>query len=289
MNYRELAKTGVKLPAVGLGTWQYRGGIDPLQTGVRLGAGFIDTAESYGTEDVVGQAIKGSRNELFLATKISPRHFRHSDVVRSADASLQQLKTDYLDLYQLHWPNYTIPIEETMGAMEALVDSGKVRFIGVSNFMLRDLKRAQRAMTRHKIVSNQVRYSLIERTVEFELLDYCREQEITVIAHSPLATSLPTIKAKDRSQVIDRVMRATSRTAAQVALNWCLSKQGVVVIPKADSVDHVRENCQASDFQLSPEELRLLNSGVQFRRRGNVGIELRRAARYFLQLAGRNQ
>jgi diketogulonate reductase-like aldo/keto reductase len=289
MNYRELAKTGVKLPAVGLGTWQYRGGTDPLRTGVRLGAGFIDTAESYGTEDVVGQAIKGSRNEIFLATKLSPRHFRHSDVVRSADTSLKRLKTDYLDLYQLHWPNYTIPIEETMGAMESLVDGGKVRFIGVSNFMLRDLKRAQRAMTRYKIVSNQVRYNLIERTIEFGLLDYCREQDITVIAHSPLATSLPTIKAKDRSQVIDAVTRATSRTAAQIALNWCLSKQGVVVIPKADSIDHVKENCQASDFELSPEELRLLNSAVQFRRRRNVGIELRRVARYFLQLAGRSQ
>jgi diketogulonate reductase-like aldo/keto reductase len=289
MNYRELAKTGVKLPAVGLGTWQYRGGIEPLRTGVTLGASFIDTAESYGTEDVVGEAIRGNRTEIFLATKLSPRHFRYQDVVRSADESLKRLKTDYLDLYQLHWPNYTIPIEETMGAMEELVESGKVRFIGVSNFMLRDLKRAQRAMVRHKIVSNQVRYSLVERTIESDLLDYCREQDITVIAHSPLATSLPTIKSKDSNQVIDRVTRATSRTVAQVALSWCLSKQGVVVIPKADSVDHVRENCQASDFQLSDEELRLLNSGVRFRRRGNVGIELRRTARYFLQLAGRNQ
>lgn len=289
MKHRSLARTGVMLPEIGLGTWQYRGGTEPLRTGVKLGASFIDTAESYGTEDVVGQAVEGIRKDVFIATKVSPRHFRHWDVIRSAEASLKRLKTDYIDLYQLHWPNYTVSIEETMGAMETLVDSGKVRFIGVSNFMVRDLKRAQRAMIRCKIVSNQVRYSLIERTIEFGLLEFCREHDITVIAHSPLATSLPTIKAKDRHQAIDRVIQATSRTAAQIALSWCLSQRGIVVIPKADSIDHIRENCQASDFQLSSGEVKLLNSGVRFRRRGSVGMGVRRTTRHLLQIVGRSQ
>ena len=145
--------------------------------GITLGACFIDTAESYGTEEVVGLAIQGIRKEIFLATKVSPRHFRHADVIAAADASLKRLNTDYVDLYQLHWPNYTVPIEETMGAMEQLVDSGKVRFIGVSNFFVRDLKRAQKAMRKHKIVSNQVRYNLIDRTVETDLLEYCRRAQ----------------------------------------------------------------------------------------------------------------
>jgi diketogulonate reductase-like aldo/keto reductase len=170
MDHKDLADAGVRLPAVGLGTWQYRGGIEPLRTGITLGACFIDTAESYGTEEIVGHAIHGIRKDIFLATKVSPRHFRHTDIIAAAEASLKRLNTDYIDLYQLHWPNHTIPIEETMGAMEQLVDNGKVRFIGVSNFFERDLKNAQKAMSKHKIVSDQVRLNLIDRTIESGLL-----------------------------------------------------------------------------------------------------------------------
>jgi diketogulonate reductase-like aldo/keto reductase len=289
MIQRELGKTGIMLPVIGLGTWRYQGGIEPLQAGVALGACFIDTAESYGTEEAVGQAIQGIRQKVFLATKVRPRHFKHSEVIRAANESLQRLKTDSIDLYQLHWPNYTVPMEETMGAMEELVDSGKVRFIGVSNFMLRDLKNAQKAMTRHKIVSNQVRYNLIDRTIENGLLRYCQEHDITVIAHSPFASSLASIRAKDPENVLDKLAQAKSGTAAQIALHWCFSKQGVVTIPKANSAEHVRENCAASDFQLSSRELQILDTKLQFRRRGFLEIELRRLARHALQMAGRDQ
>jgi diketogulonate reductase-like aldo/keto reductase len=179
MDHRKLSTTEVNLPAVGLGTWQYKGGIQPIRIGIALGARFIDTAESYGTEEVVGEAIRGIRKEVFLATKVSPRHFRYSDLIESANRSLERLRTDYIDLYQLHWPNYTIPIEETMGALERLVESGKIRFIGVSNFMLADLKVARKAMTKSTIVSNQVRYNLIDRTIEYGLLQYCEEHNIS--------------------------------------------------------------------------------------------------------------
>jgi diketogulonate reductase-like aldo/keto reductase len=289
MEHKELAKTGVALPVIGLGTWQYRGGIEPLQTGMALGACFIDTAESYGTEEVVGEAIQGSRKNVFLATKVSPRHFRGADVIAAADASLKRLKTDYIDLYQLHWPNYTVPIDETMGAMEQLLDSGKVRFIGVSNFFLRDLKRAQKAMAKHQIVSNQVRYNLIDRTVEFGLLEYCQQHSITVIAHSPLATVFSSIRSKDPERVLDKIAQARSKTPAQVALNWCISKKGVVTIPKANPVEHVKENCAASDFQLSCEELEMLDNKIEYGRRGSAEIFLRRIARRGLQYLGRNQ
>ena len=99
MNHKELANTGIRLAEIGLGTWQYEGGVEPLRTGIALGACFIDTAESYGTEEVVGRATQGIRNEVFVATKVSPRHFRRSDVIRSAEASLRRLKTDHIDLY----------------------------------------------------------------------------------------------------------------------------------------------------------------------------------------------
>jgi diketogulonate reductase-like aldo/keto reductase len=289
MFHKDLAETGCQLPAVGLVTWQHRGGIEPLRAGITLGACFIDTAESYGTEEIVGQAISGIRKDVFFATKVSPRHFRCAYVISAAEASLKRLKTDYVDLYQLHWPNYTVPIEETMGAMEHLVDSGKVRFIGVSNFFVRDLKRAQKAMSKYKIVSNQVRYNLIDRTIEFGLLEYCQQHNTTVIAHSPLATEFSNISAKDPERVIDKVAQTRSKTAAQIAINWCISKRGVVTIPKANSVEHVKENCAAPDFQLSPDELRLLDQKVECSRRGSAEIYLRRIARLGPQYLGKNQ
>jgi diketogulonate reductase-like aldo/keto reductase len=290
MERRELDKnTGTTLPVLGLGTWQYRAGVEPLRAGIALGARFIDTAESYGSEAIVGEAIAGVRKDIFLATKVSPRHFRYPDVIRAADQSLQKLNTEYIDLYQLHWPNYTIPIEETIGALESLIDQGKIRFLGVSNFMLPDLKKARRATSKHQIVSNQVRFNLIDRTIEDKLLQYCQESGITVIAHSPLATGLQGIRAMDPEDVLGNIARAKSRTVAQVALNWCFAHPGIVTIPKASSVEHVTENCGAADFTLSPEEMQLLSSKVQFHRRGLLERGLRRVARHALQLTGRNQ
>lgn len=289
METRELSDTGVRLPVLGLGTWQYQGGVEPLRAGVDLGARFIDTAESYGSEEVVGRAIQGIRKGIFLASKVSPRHFRYADVIKAANESLRRLGTDYLDLYQLHWRNHTVPFAETFAAMEALVDQGKIRFIGVSNFMLGDLKKAQRATCKYKIVSNQVRFNLIDRTIEDGVLPYCQKSGVTVIAHSPLATGLSNIRAMDPEGVLDNVAASRSRTVAQVALNWCLSSKGVVTIPKASSITHVKENSEAADFRLAPEELRLLGAKVRFRKRGFFERTARRLARHALQLMGRNQ
>src|SRR5207249_11502185 len=146
----------------------------------------IDTAESYGTEEIVGEAIKGNRDRVFVADKVSPAHFRRSALLLAAERSLRRLRTDYIDLYQLQRPNYTVPIQETMAAMEELVEQGKIRFIGTCNFSATELKEAQAALSKCKIVSNQVRYNLVERTVEVELLRYCQETHLTVIAYSPL-------------------------------------------------------------------------------------------------------
>jgi len=289
VEYKHFPRTALRLPEIGFGTWRYRGGVLPLRKAIELGAHLIDTAESYGTEEIVGEAIRGVRDRVFLATKALPRHFRRADLLKSADESLKRLGVGHIDLYQLHWPNYTVPIAETMATMEELVDRGKIRFIGVSNFSVSDLEKAQAALSRHKIVSNQVRYSLIDRTIEGRLLRYCEQQEIALVAYSPLACGLGHIKERDAHRTLERVSGLTGKSEGQVALNWCITKSQVIAIPKASSVDHVQDDCGAAGWRLSPEHVALLDRGIGFRRRGRVEARLRRAARHLLQRLGRNQ
>src|SRR6266536_2631389 len=172
MNYKELGRTGVRIPEIGLGMWLYHGGVEVLRKGLEAGALFIDTAELYKNEDVAGQAIKGMRERVFVATKT--HHWKYNDVLQCADASLRQLGIDTIDLYQVHWANAAVPIAETTGAMEHLVQQGKVRFIGVSNFTVKEFKQAQSALSKCRIAANQVRYSLVDRTIERDLLPFCQ-------------------------------------------------------------------------------------------------------------------
>lgn len=275
MNTKPLAATGVNLPEIGLGTWDYHGGIEPLRAGFDLGATFVDTAESYESEPMVGQAVRGMRGRVFVASKVSPEHFRGADLSRAADASLKRLGLDYLDLYQLHQPNSAVPIAETMNAMEALVDAGKIRFIGVSNFSVEQLNAARQALRKHPLVSNQVRYNLADRTIEAGLLSFCQKQNITVIAYSPLGRELQRIHDCDPEGALTEIARVTGKTPAQVALNWCLCQDHVVVIPKGNSVAHVRENGGASGWRLAADQKRLLDEKIQFRRRSAAETTLR--------------
>ncbi len=279
----------MQVPELALGTWQYRGGVETLRAGTELGACFIDTAEAYGTEPIVGEAIRGIRDRIFLASKVSPRHFRHKDVIKAVECSLKQLQTDYLDLYQLHWPNYTVPIAETMSAMEKLVEMGKIRFIGVSNFTVAELRRAQAALSKARIVSNQVRYSLVDRSPQQELLQYCAANQMSLLAFSPLVTGLDALRRADRGDALGQVAAAMGKTRAQLALNWCVSHAPVIAIFKADKLEHVRENCAASGWSLTPEQCRLLASSVTvYRSRTRLERFVRRLARRALQHAGRN-
>ena len=184
-------------------------------------------------------------------------NLRHDDVIKAADSSLKRLATDHIDLYQLHWPNPSIPIAETMSAMDRLVEEGKVRFIGVSNFSVALLKEAQ-AATSNGIVSNQVPYSLVNRGIERDTLPYCQANGVTVIAYSPLEAGLTRLRSGLRGGELEKVAEATSKTEAQVALNWCVSKDGVIAIPKSDSAERTEENCNASGWSLSAEQVRLL-------------------------------
>jgi len=263
MELKELGRTGVMVPEIGLGTWKYSGGPAPLLRGIDLGANLIDTAEMYRTEDAVGQAIAGRRDEVFLATKVLGSHLRDDQVMRAADESLRRLAVDYIDLYQIHWSNNSVPIAETMGAMEELVNAGKVRYIGVSNFSVAELREAQEAMTKHPIVSNQVLYNLNARLIEQDTLQYCQENGITIMAYTPLAdgslASSPRFRQDQKSKVLDQVSAETGKTRSQVALNWCTSRPGVIAIPKSNRIDRTEENCGASGWRLSEEQVRLLD------------------------------
>ncbi len=258
-----------------MGTWDYRADAALLKRGFEAGALFVDTAESYGTESVVGEAVASCPGRVFVATKVSPENFRNTDLRNSVEDSLRRLHLDTVDLLQLHQPNPTIPIEETMAAMVQLVDEGKVRFIGVSNFSISELQEARKVSGKHKIVSNQVRYSIIDRTIEEGLLDYCHKERITVIAYSPLGRDFGRIRDSDPLGIIDGIAKTLGKSLAQVVLSWCLSKDGVVVIPKGNSTAHILENCGASNWRLGEDQLRLLDTQVQYRRRNRVDVLLR--------------
>lgn len=259
MNLRELGNTGEQVPEIGLGTWQYHGGVAPLERGIELGATLIDTAEIYGSEDTVGEAIRGKRDRVFLATKVSGAHLKYAEVLKAADASLKRLGVDVIDLYQIHWPSERgVPIAETMRALEELVDAGKVRYLGVSNFSVQELENAQRSLTRHRIVSNQIEYSLMYRSYEKDFPFYEREK-ITVIAYSPFARGdlfSPRGRGKD---VLRAVAKESGKTIAQVALAWCLSRPPVIVIPKTDRVERVDEIVAASGWTLTADQVKKLD------------------------------
>lgn len=278
MEVKTLGTTGVQIPVLGLGTWGMGGltnsnsgndefDIQAIRLGLELGMRFVDTAEMYGrghSEEVVAEAIKDQRESIFLATKISGGHLAYDDVIRSCDASLKRLQTRYLDLYQIHWPNTRIPLSETMKAMERLVNEGKVRHIGVSNFSVRQLNEAQEALSKTRVVSNQVEYSLTDRSIERDLLPFSEKEKITIIAYSPLARGQISSQVHgDRWKVLDQIAKITHKTRSQVALNWLLLKPTVVAIPKASNLDHVRENAGSVGWSLSEEQEERLNEAFK--------------------------
>ena len=263
MELKELGTTGAMISEIGLGTWRYKGNAETLRAGIELGAALIDTAEGYYTEDVVGEAIKGIRDKVFIATKVSGRHLAYDDVLQSAEESLYKLGTDYIDLYQIHWPNPSYPIRATMRAMGELADKGLVRFIGVSNFDIDEMEEAQSFLNNYPIVSNQVCYNLNDRSIERDLLPYCEERDITIFAYTPLDDGNLAKKERfiksNRMKTLDEISQENGKTTGQVALNWCTSKKNVIAIPKSNSLERTVENCGASGWRLLPEQISRLN------------------------------
>jgi diketogulonate reductase-like aldo/keto reductase len=261
----------VRMPDMGLGTWKMGGGtapdtsndereLDAIRTAIDIGYSFIDTAEMYGgghTEELVGRAAEGK--DVFIATKVWQTNLHYDDVLRAAEASLKRLRRKQIDLYQVHWPNDAIPLRETMKAMEKLVDDGRIRYIGVSNFGPELIDDARSHLSRCDIISDQVSYSLADRTPENGLTDYCRREGIGIIAYEPLSRGR--VFRGRTGKILAEASDMVSRTRAQVALNWLISK-GALPIPKSSRHDHLLENFGAAGWRLPEKVLKFIDSGV---------------------------
>ena len=278
MEFKKLGKSDVEIPVLGLGTWGFGGfsnrhlggeekDVRALRLGLELGMRFIDTAEMYASghsEEVVATAVEDQRDDVFIATKVSAENLSYERVIRSCDASLKRLKTNYIDLYQVHWPNTRIPIADTMRAMEKLADEGKVREIGVSNFSVEQTRQAQEALSKHSLASNQVEYSLTERSIEEDLLPYCAKEKVTIIAYTPVARGRISDGGRDeRWQVLDSVATKYGKTRIQVALNWLICKEPVVAIPKAGKPEHIRENAGSVGWALKKQDQEALDKAFK--------------------------
>ena len=272
MQFRPLGRTHESIPVVGLGTWgiggemgpdasQDEAGIEALRLGLDLEMRFIDTAEMYGaghSEEVVARALEGRRDRVFVASKVSPRHFAYNDVLDAAKRSLKRLGLKQMDLYQLHWPSSKIPIAETMRAMEKLVSDGLTRHIGVSNFSVEQMKEAQQSLSHEKIVSNQVEFSLVDRSVEARILPYCQKEGLTLIAYSPLGQGKIPGGRGSSFKVLDEMAAKLDKSRNQVALGWVLQHDSVVAIPKAADPEHVKENAEVADWKIDSEDYQRL-------------------------------
>jgi len=258
---------GLALPAIGQGTWymgenagQRQKEIAALRAGIDAGLTLIDTAEMYadgGAEEVVGEALQGRREQVFLVSKVYPWNAGGQKAVAACDASLRRLKTDYLDLYLLHWRgNYSLA--ETVEAMETLIRQGKIRRWGVSNLDYDDMHELYGVTGGKACATNQVLYHLGSRGIEFDLLPWCQQQQIPVMAYCPLAQAGRLRDDLFNSRAVQDVAHAHQATPAQVLLAWAIRQPGVMAIPKASSVDHVKENAAALALQLSDEAIALL-------------------------------
>ena len=292
MENATIGRSDLKPSVVGFGT-AFRGGITKdspkvIRAALDRGVSLIDTAEIYGdglSEKVVGEAIKDRREKVVLVTKVSGEHLRYDEVLKSAEKSLKRLETKFIDLYLIHWPNPKVPLSETMHAMERLVNEGKVRYIGVSNFDVRQLKRANEELSRCKVIANEIKYNLLEREVEAEVLPFCQKEDIAVLAYGALARGMLTgrfldehsipeddwrrgdwffegesfKKGVDMVAVLKEIGLDYGKTAGQVAINWFLGKRMVFPIFGVSNVEQVEENCGGADWRLDKSALEKLS------------------------------
>lgn len=256
--------SGEAVPVLGQGTWymgdeanRRAGEIASLRLGLDLGMTLIDTAEMYGngaSEKLVGEAIAGRRNEVFLVSKVLPSNASRAGTIAACENSLRRLGTDHIDLYLLHWRG-RVPFAETIGAFEALQDAGKIRHWGVSNMDVDDTREMLNATGGDAMSTNQVLYNLTRRGIEYDLLPQSQARGLPLMAYSPIEQG----RLAEYPEVQD-IADKHGVTPAQVALAWVLRQQGVIAIPKASSTEHVRENHAALNLQLTAGDLEELDS-----------------------------
>ena len=255
---------GTSVPALGLGTWNMGEHaktapieVESLKRGLDLGMTLVDTAEMYaegGAEEIAGEAIAGRRDEVFLASKVYPWNASRQGVIDACDRSLERLKTDRLDLYLLHWRGEH-PLAETVAGFEELRRAGKIGAWGVSNFDLDDMQELMEVPDGRNCVTNQVLYNLSRRGIEYDLLPWCQENGIVVMAYSPIEQGRIL-----RNPELIRIAKAYQATPAQVALAFLLERDGLIAIPKSANPQRVEENAQAAELDLSDEDLDALDA-----------------------------
>ena len=309
MQYRKFGSTDIDISTIVMGGWAIGGGytwgeqdekdsLDTIRAAVDAGINMFDTAEFYNdgfAEEILGKGLAGLRDKVMVATKVWPENLTADKLIQACEGSLKRLKTDYIDLYQIHWPNWDVPLAETFGAMEKLRQDGKIRFVGVSNFGVRDLTAA---LEYAEVVTDQLVYSLLFRAIEYEILDQCRTAGVGVLAYSPLAQGLLTGKFKEPDEVDDERARVRwfsknrvgtvhdsegcekqafeavekirtisagiGEPMANVALAWVLQQPGVsAVLAGARKPDQIVQNARAADLELTDEILNSLHEATR--------------------------
>jgi aryl-alcohol dehydrogenase-like predicted oxidoreductase len=309
MEYRQLGQTDMQVSVVAMGCWAIAGGdwwgpqdendaITAIQTALDIGVNFFDSAEGYGggtSEELLGKALGNRRSEAIIATKVSRAHLAAADVQTACENSLRRLNTDMIDVYQIHWPSRDIPFDETMTALQKLVEQGKVRSLAVSNFGPLDMEEML-ALGRYE--ANQIAYNMLWRAAEVEIQPRCMEHTVSILPYGPLqqgvlagkyatADEVPEPRARTRQfsstrpgsnhngpgceeemfaavDVVRQVSQELDRPMSHVSLAWLLHQPAVTsVIAGARNPDQIRENALASDLQLSPEVLDRLDKATQ--------------------------
>ena len=255
-------KSGQSLPSLGMGTWRmgenskdFDDEVLALRHGLGLGFSLIDTAEMYGeggAEEVVSEAIKGRRQSVFLVSKVYPHNASRDGAIAACNRTLKRLNTDYLNLYLLHWRG-SYPLSETLEAYQQLTQAGKIRDYGVSNFDTDDMEEAMQVPGGDAIATNQVLYNLSRRGIERNLLPWCTQRQMPVMAYSPVEQGRILNNA-----TLKQLAKERDASAAQIAIAWLLQQPNVVIIPKSSRIDHIEQNYAAQHLALSPQELETL-------------------------------
>lgn len=255
--------SGDHVPALGQGTWNMGESdsaaaqeIKALQYGIDLGFSLIDTAEMYangGSETIVGKAIQGRRDRVFLVSKVLPSNASMTGTIKACEASLRRMKTDYLDLYLLHWPG-SIPLEETVNAMTSLVKQGKIRQWGVSNFDVDDLQKLLQLIEPKQLATNQILYNLSRRGIEFDLLPWHEQHHIPLMAYAPIEQGRLL-----KNEALIKLANQHNVQPAQIALAWVLRHSNIIAIPKASSIEHVKDNANALSIVLTDDDMAYLD------------------------------
>ena len=255
-------KSGQSLPSLGMGTWRmgenskdFDDEVLALRHGLGLGFSLIDTAEMYGeggAEEVVSEAIKGRRQSVFLVSKVYPHNASRDGAIAACNRTLKRLNTDYLNLYLLHWRG-SYPLSEIVVVFQQLKQAGKIRDYGVSNFDTDDMEEAMQVPGGDAIATNQVLYNLSRRGIERNLLPWCTQRQMPVMAYSPVEQGRILNNA-----TLKQLAKERDASAAQIAIAWLLQQPNVVIIPKSSRIDHIEQNYAAQHLALSPQELETL-------------------------------